>query len=231
MTLQERLTYWKRILTREEMYISRQIKLPVRWAGEPFAGFFVAPGLIPEKGIVYSFGVGTNISFDLEMIKNHGASVYAFDPTPRSIEFIEQSQLPKSFHFIPVGIDREDGHTFFFLPEDPSHVSCSTHNRWDESANNRKIKVPVKRFSTLARELGHTKIDVLKIDIEGSEYGIMDDVLSSGVEITQLLVEVHHRFNGIGIQKTKDLIAQINKAGYKIAAISGSREEYTFVKP
>ena len=42
------------------------------------------------------------------------------------------------------------------------------------------------------RELGRDHIDVLKMDIEGSEYGVLEDVLY--LDIRQLLVEVHQRF-------------------------------------
>ncbi len=79
------------------------------------------------------------------------------------------------------------------------------------------------------RELNHTKIDILKMDIEGSEYDVLNDILNANVEIKQILVEFHHRFEKIGLQKTRDAIKALNQKGYQIAAISDSREEYTFI--
>ena len=68
------------------------------------------------------------------------------------------------------------------------------------------------------------------MDIEGSEYVVLDDILSAGVKIKQILIEFHHRFKGVGIRRTKEAIKKLRNYGYEIAAISNSKEEYTFVK-
>ena len=53
----------------------------------------IAPHLLPEDCIVYSAGVGNNIRWDLEIIAHHRALVYAFDPTPRTVEWISEQDL------------------------------------------------------------------------------------------------------------------------------------------
>ena len=80
------------------------------------------------------------------------------------------------------------------------------------------------------KENGHSHIDLLKIDIEGSEYDVIDDILKEQIDIVQICVEVHHRFPGIGTEKTKDMVKKLNANGYYIVAISDTREEYTFVR-
>ncbi|GIS18490.1 MAG: hypothetical protein CM15mP120_04060 [Pseudomonadota bacterium] len=42
------------------------------------------------------------------------------------------------------------------------------------------------------RDLGHDHLDVLKMDIEGAEYAVLDDMLQSNILPDQLLVEFHH---------------------------------------
>jgi hypothetical protein len=43
--------------------------------------------------------------------------------------------------------------------------------------------------------LGHTYLDILKIDVEGSENGVQDQLIERNyLPLTQLLVEYHHRF-------------------------------------
>ena len=76
--------------------------------------------------------------------------------------------------------------------------------------------------------LGHTKIDLLKIDIEGMEYLVIEDFLSSGVQVDQICVEFHHRWLEIGVLQTKRTIEKLNHAGFKIIDISPTGEEYTF---
>jgi|TARA_B110000208_G_C11736943_1_gene418471 hypothetical protein len=51
----------------------------------------------------------------------------------------------------------------------------------------------VRSLSSIARELGHTRIDVLKCDIEGSEFGIFEQFgkMAKTLRVEQLLLEVH----------------------------------------
>ena len=39
-----------------------------------------------------------------------------------------------------------------------------------------------------------SRIDILKMDIEGAEYDVIDDIINSPVPIAQVLIEFHHRF-------------------------------------
>lgn len=80
------------------------------------------------------------------------------------------------------------------------------------------------------QSLGHDRIDLLKMDIEGAEYSVLRDFLSSGVRVGQLLVEFHHRWPEVGIEKTKKAIRELNQAGYRIFNVSPTGEEYSFRK-
>jgi FkbM family methyltransferase len=225
-TLKQKLTVCFKILKRQEIWVRPQVKEFYKWYGDIHAGFYLCPKYLNESSVVYSFGVGCNVSFDLAIIKDFSCNIYAFDPTPKSIQYVKDLGEMPNFNFYPFGVYDEDGLIKFFLPANPEHVSGSVH---DKKTSSESISVPVKKFSTIAKELGHSKIDLVKMDIEGSEYAIIDDMLSSGVIISQILIEVHHRFNGLGIQKTKELIRKLNNAGYFIAAVSPTNEEYTFV--
>ncbi len=174
--------------------------------------------------------MGEDISFDEELMKK-GCEVYVYDPTPKSKIFVEKKQVSSLFHFSPCGIADYDGETKFYLPDNDDYVSCTIYNRWGYDENEKKpLVVEVKKLSTLMKENGHSHIDLLKIDIEGSEYDVIDDILKEKIDIMQICVEVHHRFPGIGIGKTKDMVKKLNANGYYIVAISDTREEYTFVR-
>lgn len=218
------------IFTGKEPLVFVQTKRKIQWVGNSGAGFYVCTDLLRPQAVVYSFGLGEDISFDKIMIEKYGSRVYGFDPTPKAIAFVEKNKVD-GFEFIPVGLSDHDGALTFYLPQNPNHVSCTTYNRWGyDEAVIKPIDVPVKKFSTIVHELGHSRVDVLKIDIEGSEYGVIDDILSANVEIVQIMIEFHHRFDGISPKQTLGVVKKMNGAGYKIAAISETREEYTFVK-
>ena len=80
------------------------------------------------------------------------------------------------------------------------------------------------------RDLGHSKIDVLKMDIEGSEYAVIEDMQRAGIYPTQILIEFHHRFPGVGVQKTKKAVSSLRKRGYCLFSISNTGEDFCFVR-
>jgi hypothetical protein len=92
------------------------------------------------------------------------------------------------------------------------------------------IEEPAFSLSSITTKLDHDRIDLLKIDIEGAEYEVLDALLASDIKPTQLLVEFHHRFPGIGIEKTADLSKRLGDAGYKIFAISDIGREVSFLR-
>ena len=78
-------------------------------------------------------------------------------------------------------------------------------------------------------DLGHGHIDLLKMDIEGAEYQVVDDICRSGIRPKQILVEFHHRFSNVGIAKTKNAINRLRNIGYGVFSISNSGEEVSMI--
>jgi hypothetical protein len=55
----------------------------MRWFGTKYGGFYVYPDRLCQESIIYSFGVGEDVSFDLELIEKYNCHVFAFDPTQK----------------------------------------------------------------------------------------------------------------------------------------------------
>ena len=68
-----------------ELSIKPQIKVRKQTLGTEYGGWTIAPERIAEDSVIYSFGIGLDISFDLKLIEQYGAVVHGFDPTPKSI--------------------------------------------------------------------------------------------------------------------------------------------------
>src|SRR6202008_4156450 len=66
----------------------RAIKVPIATLGTEYGSQTVCDSVLKPGAIVYSFGVGEDASFDLELIRQFDCEVYAFDPTPRSIAWV-----------------------------------------------------------------------------------------------------------------------------------------------
>ena len=176
---------------------------------------------------MYTFGVGDDISAEYELIRVIGLRIYAFDPTPKTVEWMKTRELPGSLSFKPFGIADYDGVAHFLPPPEQSHVSHTMVPRADRSGQS--VDLPVRRLRTFMEECGHNRLDVLKMDIEGEEYSVIDDILSSQIEIDQILIEFHHRWPEIGLERTKRCVKQLREAGFRIFHISSTGEEYSFL--
>jgi FkbM family methyltransferase len=215
-----------RVLRRQDLWPARQMRCRTLWIGNSGARWCICPDRLSAASVVYSFGVGTDISFDLGLIARFGLPLHAFDPTPQSIDWLKNQDLPREFRFHPYGVAGFDGTCAFLPPENREHISYSMVQRLSAR---QAIEAPVRRLGTIMEIFGHERLDLLKMDIEGAEYAVLADMLANRIVVQQLLVEFHHRWPQIGIEKTKRAIRALNAAGYRIFSVSPSGEEYSFL--
>jgi len=194
-------------------------------------GWKYIPELLDSDSVVYSLGVGDSIDLDMDLIHRYGLTVHAFDPTPYSEEWIATLDLPTNFVFHAWAAAGEDGSLRLFRRINKrgkkSNVMWTAEG--DAGDGSDFIDAPAYTIATLMQKLEHSRVDVLKIDVEGAEYDILDGLGKAGRLPVQLLVEYHHRFPGIGKQRTADSIQHLNGLGYKIFAISATGREIGFV--
>ncbi len=136
--------------------------------------------------------------------------------------------MPNHFKLYEIGIEDYDHKASFFAPDNSNYVSHTILER--KSAQGHAISVEVWRLSTIMRELGHSRLDILKMDVKGAEYGVLEDIIQSDIKIGQILLEFHHRFPDIGIDATRSAVQSLNKAGYRIFAALENGEEYSFIR-
>lgn len=221
----------RKVVSGRDFYISRQVKISRMTFGNRYADWTFCPDGLGEDSVVFSFGVGEDISFDLQMIDHFRVQVHAFDPSQGSKKWLDSQNVPEEFHFYPYGLAHKDGHISFTQPTEPGIRSLRmTDPEKKSELKETTFSLPVQRLSTILRKLGHHCIDILKMDIEGAEFGVIEDIISSPVPISQVLIEFHHRFSNFSVHHTRKAIARLNDAGYSIFNVSGSGEEISFIK-
>ncbi|KAJ7653049.1 methyltransferase domain-containing protein [Mycena rosella] len=122
--------------------------------------------------VVYSFGINLESSFEADILhRAPGCEVYGYDYSVPSFgpEITANPKLAPRAHFFPYALGPSDAHT---------------------------DKPPMYTLQSLMRKNGHTFIDILKIDIEGSEFTSLEAYLDSfspsdALPFGQLQVELH----------------------------------------
>ena len=80
------------------------------------------------------------------------------------------------------------------------------------------------------KKLNHTSISLIKIDIEGTEYQVIDHMIENDIFPQQILVEYHHRFNDKNKKMTQRSLANLRNNGYKIFSISETGREVGLIR-
>lgn len=188
--------------------------------GSDYGGWYVPTHGLGPDSVVYSAGLGQDISFDKELIARYGCTVHGFDPTPATIDFLaaqfSAGALPDLFRFKPVGLWNAETELQFFAPKTRGWVGSYSALNLQGTEERESIWVPVKRLSALMRENGHTQIDLLKMDIEGAEYRVIDEIVASRIPIRWLCIEFDQP---VPFWTTNRALRRLKECGYQLCKV------------
>ncbi|CAL5226972.1 g9857 [Coccomyxa viridis] len=142
--------------------------------------------LLQKPGcIVYSVGSNGLTEFEQDIVHMTPCEVHIFDPT-LSLGTQQQLRQVKEFDFHDTGLIAEGV-------------------KGNVTAERRFPKLDMQPLSGIMANLGHTWIDVLKVDVEGWEWEVLDSWLTTWdvLPFTQLQVEFHYK-RGSGDQAAND---------------------------
>ena len=194
------------------------------------------------QSIVYSAGVGEDISFDILLNDAYKSKIVLIDPTPRAIQhytevqeyfetrnpsrftgsiqpgYLKTIQAAKpdfsAFSYVEKGLWDRSENLKFFKQENPSYVSQSViPGLYGEDCT----EVPVMSLKELMEERGDSQIDLLKLDIEGAEIRVLNHMLDSQIFPKYLCVVFDLKLKGgVSVGETEKLLERLKGASYKI---------------
>jgi hypothetical protein len=91
------------------------------------------------------------------------------------------------------------------------------------------VVAQVADLRTIMQRLNHSRIDVLKMDVEGAEYAVIDNLPEQGSLPQQLMIEFHHGMYGYKPSDTRKALVTLNKLGYRRYYISETGRELAFL--
>src|SRR5919198_1762351 len=180
-----------------------------------YGGYLLPQSLLGPESVCYLAGTGEDISFDLGVIARFGCKVYSMDPVPRAAEHVAAATAHEPrLVFKAVALWSSDGTLTFHAPREPGYVSQSAVNLYDTAAD---FTAPARSTRSLMEELGHDHIDLLKLSVEGSEYEILDNVVTDGIDARIICVEYAQP---APIGRATESVNALERAGYSLVAAS-----------
>ena len=183
----------------------------IKHLGSKYGGWFVDPDLVPVGSTVISAGVGTDTTFDGEIIELSNCYIVGIDPTEKARHYIEDYPT-RNFRFINKALWSNNQPVKMYKNNGGDNVSesvCRT-NKWSLDDWYMTDTITINELVAT-----YPDISLLKMDIEGAEYEVIKGL--KNMYISQIAVEFHHRYmTEYTAKDTEDAIDKIISFGYKM---------------
>lgn len=215
-------------------------KLDLRQFGSGSAGYTVECSELSKESIVYSLGIGCDITFDLALIESFGLHVWGYDPTTEAARYVRKVSPPSNFFFSQQGVCACSGKRSLMTIKKPSRLYRAATLLGCEGIGGKVTDTECIGILDLPKRNKHSRIAILKMDIEGAEYEILRELSSDEIYFNQLAVEFHpHLLNvskglkmtdDYGWIETEQAICALIGWGFAVAYVSDRGTEFSFVR-
>lgn len=238
--------------------IKVQFGAPLIRLGSGYGGWTVEDASYLDGCLAISCGLGEDASFDTEFASRYDAEVIIVDPTPRSVahfQLLSQRfgkaaeiayavgglQSPASYDLSKVHPGQlrfeakalwiDDEPIRFYKPENPSHVSHSIKFKPTTAGEDQFIIVPTLTLPALLKNIALKRFALLKMDIEGAEVDILDEIATWPALPRQILVEfdVLRKPGRASKFEVERIDALLREHGYSCRHFDGERN-YLYTK-
>lgn len=153
---------------------------------------------LPQNPVVVDIGANAGFFDFILLSKLPQARIYAFEPMPANVQRLndtiqENDSVNKQISVYQMAVTGVEKEYLEIFAEDTSdnQVVASIFSGFNKS-NTKGIRVPCISLETILRKHNLDKIDVLKMDCEGSEYEIIYKTNPQLIQkIKRMVVEVH----------------------------------------
>lgn len=219
---------------------------PVVRYGSKYGGWFLpANHGLNEDSICYLVGAGEDISFDVSLAREFNCQIRIVDPTPKAIkhfgevrsaigtglhvsinhsptEFYDLNGLDETrIRFHAVGLAGEKKVARFYAPKNSDHASYSILNI---QGTENYLEIQCVTLEDLIKENQDSHIDLLKLDIEGAEYEVLNSLIESKRFPRILLVEfdeLHSPLDSGAQNRVSAVVDRLKNCGYLLDFIDG----------
>ncbi|TKC59245.1 FkbM family methyltransferase [Pedobacter hiemivivus] len=206
--------------------------------GSEHHGYKVPDNFLNKDSICYCIGAGEDITFDTELKVLYDSKIFIFDPMPEGVNYFIKlkdtvargetfgvfddpvfqyrinSQQLEEITYVNKGVWDENTILKFYAPDLENYISHSVYLFKDSAEY---IEAPVDRLSNFMKEFNHSTVDLVKIEIEGAEYTVIDTIVKDKLDIKVIMIEFDEVYHAKGLGhklRIKKACTQLKKAGY-----------------
>jgi len=229
------------ILSRIAARVARDLKKiqrlrQARREGLHFAepNFLYCPDLSAES-VIIDAGCSYQADFSLYLMEHYGVQAIGVDPTRKHQAALRAiaARHPGRFSHVPWAIAATDGTLTFHesqVNESGSLFADHVNVLRDDTT---RYDVEAVSLGTLLARLGLPRVDILKLDLEGAEYDLIERVTAAELEpIRQLFVEFHHHaVRHVGEGDTRRLVERLEGFGFRAFSVDDHNYLFRRVHP
>ena len=145
--------------------------------------------------------IGANIGDVTDVImKNYNPNIFCYEPNISCYNYmLKRFKKNSKIKIFNVAVSNFSGKTFLYFHNKSTNISefnerSSLKKEKDGLDINKKIEVNCINIKEILEK--HNQIDLIKIDIEGSEYEVMPEIIKNKNKIKMVLCETHGNPHG-----------------------------------
>ncbi len=191
----------------------------VLYLGSEHGGYAVPAELVRGRTGL-SFGAGEDISFEVGLARELGATVHIYDPTPRAIEYCRRviadtdGEVGGRLFLHPYGVWSECRTERFYAPSNAEHVSHSIVNLQDTGEH---FEAECLSPEEILKRLGLEDPSFVKLNIEGAEYEVVRAMFDRNIMPDVICIafdELHSPLDGKAPDRLRGLVRRFRAESY-----------------
>lgn len=163
--------------------------------------------LLDASSVVFDFGVNQG-QFSQWIAQHTQAKIYGYEADPR---LFSKLKAVNNAIFMNIAVAAKNGKLALFLGDS----MCSSCVYEKVAGEDGIIEVSANSLETIMQDHGIQTVDLIKMDIEGAELGILENIsAATAPQIKQITVEFHEFINPADLPRIKNIAKRLREFGF-----------------
>lgn len=196
--------------------------MPLERLGSDWGGFWVDLDLVPRGSVAICAGIGNDITFDEALIDRCGCFIVGLDPTIRATQHIARE--------VQGGRISADNYwhctrALFGYPN--QELWCQSFRSVFRGGGEKSVSITLPELWAQ-----YPACALVKLDVEGSEYTILDKLESVPENVKQFCIEFHHRLPEVPFERfdTERVVDKLLGFGFSMVKCEKDYEDTLFTR-